>query len=107
MAGRAALEVVGAGLRVHLRVTPKASRNAIQGLMPGPDDSELLKVAVTTVPEDGKANAAVIALLAKSWRLPKSSLTLVAGHTDRSKVVEIAGDGAELRDRIAALIAAP
>jgi uncharacterized protein (TIGR00251 family) len=86
------VEVVPGGVRVHLRVTPRASRTAIQGPMDGPEGRQLLKVAVTAVPEDGKANEAVLKLLSKAWRLPKSTLTIVAGLTDRSKVVAVAGE---------------
>lgn len=90
--GKTAAEVIPGGVRVYLRVTPRASRTAIQGLMEGPEGRQLLKVAVTTVPEDGKANEAVLKLLSKTWRVPKSSLTIVAGLTDRNKVVEVAGE---------------
>ncbi|TWB23867.1 DUF167 domain-containing protein [Nitrospirillum bahiense] len=90
------VEGVPDGVRVYLRVTPRASRTAIQGLMEGPEGRQLLKVAVTTVPEDGKANEAVLKLLSKTWRVPKSSLTIVAGQTDRSKVVEVAGEAEAL-----------
>ncbi|TWB26616.1 DUF167 domain-containing protein [Nitrospirillum viridazoti] len=90
--GKTTAEVIPGGVRVYLRVTPRASRTAIQGLMEGPEGRQLLKVAVTTVPEDGKANEAVLKLLSKTWRVPKSSLTIVAGLTDRNKVVEVAGE---------------
>ncbi|TWB22680.1 hypothetical protein FBZ89_103307 [Nitrospirillum amazonense] len=90
------VEVVPGGVRVHLRVTPRASRTAIQGAMDGPEGRRLLKVAVTTVPEDGKANEAVLKLLSKTWRVPKSSLTIVAGLTDRNKVVAVAGEAEPL-----------
>ena len=91
-----AVEAVAGGVRVHLRVTPRASRNAILGTMDGPEGRQLLKVAVTTVPEDGKANEAVLKLLSKTWRVPKSTLTIVAGLTDRNKVVAVAGDAKAL-----------
>ncbi|MDG3440533.1 DUF167 domain-containing protein [Nitrospirillum amazonense] len=94
--GKPAAEVIPGGVRVYLRVTPRASRTAIQGLMEGPEGRQLLKVAVTTVPEDGKANEAVLKLLSKTWRVPKSSLTIVAGLTDRNKVVEVAGEAEAL-----------
>ncbi|MDE1149208.1 MAG: DUF167 domain-containing protein [Azospirillaceae bacterium] len=93
---KAAVEAVNGGVRVYLRVTPRASRNAVLGPMDGPEGRQLLKVAVTTVPEDGKANEAVLKLLSKAWRVPKSSLTIVAGQTDRNKVVQVAGDAGEL-----------
>lgn len=60
------------------------------------DGVTVLKVRVTEPPEDGKANAALIKLLAKAWKLPKSSLTLVAGHSDRRKTLAVAGEPAEL-----------
>ena len=56
---------------------------------------------MTAPPEDGKANAAVIALLAEAWRLPKSSFDVVRGGTARDKTVSVTGDVAWLADRIA------
>ena len=52
------------------------------------------------MPEDGKANAALIRLLAKEWRLAKSSLEIIQGATDRRKTLLISGDGAELAARL-------
>lgn len=93
------------GVRVAVRLTPKASRNAVQGVAPEADGGAVLKASVTAVPENGKANAALIALLAKAWRLPKGSFTIVAGATDRRKTIHVAGDPdqltALLREKIA------
>lgn len=74
------------GARLALRVTPKASRNAIA--VPEAAGGAL-RVHVTTVPEDGKANAAVLKLLAKALGVPKSRLVIVQGASGRDKVVEI------------------
>lgn len=75
--------LVRPGAEIALRVTPKASRNVItQG-------EEGLRAYVTVVPEDGKANAAVIALLAKSLGIAKGRLTLIRGATSRDKVFRI------------------
>ena len=71
------------GTTLALRVTPRAARNAVT-LKDGQ-----LRVTVTTVPEDGKANAAVVQLLAKALRIPKSRLTLVRGATSRDKLFRI------------------
>lgn len=60
----------------------------------------VLKIAVTAVPEDGKANAALLKLLAKSWKLPKTGLRIVQGATDRRKTVEIDGDSDVLMRRL-------
>jgi uncharacterized protein YggU (UPF0235/DUF167 family) len=65
----------------RVRVTPKASRNAV---LPG-DSGADLRVTVTTAPEGGKANAAVIKLLAKALGVPKSRLELVRGATGLDK----------------------
>lgn len=71
------------GAELSVRVTPKAARNRITC------EDETLRVYTTTVPEGGKANAAVTKLLAKALRIPKSSLTLLRGETSRDKVFRI------------------
>ncbi|MER5170998.1 DUF167 domain-containing protein [Thioclava sp. GXIMD2076] len=76
-------DLFASGAEVDLRVTPKASRNAIVLAEDG------LRAYVTTVPEDGKANAAVTKLLAKSLGVAKSRLTLVRGQTSRQKVFRL------------------
>ncbi|MGR3367487.1 MAG: DUF167 domain-containing protein [Sagittula sp.] len=75
------LAVPGATLAV--RVTPKASRTAVER------DGVALRVYVTTVPEGGKATAAVVKLLAKALGVPKSRLELVRGETSRDKVFRV------------------
>jgi uncharacterized protein YggU (UPF0235/DUF167 family) len=86
------LEQSARGVRVFVRLTPKASRNAVQGRAPEADGGVVLKVAVTAVPENGKANQALVKLLAKEWKLPKSALTITAGATDRRKTLLIEHD---------------
>jgi uncharacterized protein (TIGR00251 family) len=99
------------GVIVSLKLTPKARSAGIDGIAeePGPDGPRaLLKLRVTEPPEGGKANAAMIALLAKAWRLPKRDLTLVAGETSRLKRVHVAGaPQALLRDLTARLQGKP
>ena len=99
-----------AGIRLRLKVTPKAKRNAIGGLIDEPDDSRsgagaALKISVTAAPEDGKANDAVIALLAKEFGVAKTAISVVAGATDRRKLVEIRGPSVELTQQIQAWLA--
>ena len=77
---------------IPVRVTPKASANRIAGTMPDGDGRNILKVTVTAAPEAGKANAALLKLLAKAWKLPKTSLSVVSGATSRHKVVLVSGD---------------
>ena len=59
-----------------------------------------LKAAVTAPAEDGKANRAVIELLAAEWRLPKSTFEVMRGAAARDKTLSIAGEPASLADRI-------
>lgn len=84
------------GVTIQLRVQPKARRTALEPTAEGG-----LKAAVTAAPEDGKANAAVVALLAAAWRLPKSTFEVMRGATGRDKTLSVAGDPAALADRIA------
>ncbi|WP_422049440.1 DUF167 domain-containing protein [Shimia sp.] len=71
------------GAEIAVRVTPKASRNAVV------QDGDILRVYVTVAPEGGKANAAVAKLLAKAMGVAKSRLTLVRGQTSREKVFRL------------------
>jgi uncharacterized protein YggU (UPF0235/DUF167 family) len=64
------------------------------------DGEVALKVRVTAPPEGGKANAALVALLAKAWRLPKGAIAVAAGASGRNKVLRVAGEPAALRDRL-------
>ncbi|NDV54037.1 DUF167 domain-containing protein [Salipiger sp. PrR003] len=73
------------GTVLELRVTPKASRNEIR------EEEGQIRVYVTTVPENGKANEAVIKLLSKALGVPKSRLTLVRGATSRDKAFRVEG----------------
>jgi uncharacterized protein (TIGR00251 family) len=95
---------IATGIRLKLKVQPKARRNAIDGTMPDAEGGAVLKLAVTAPPEDGKANQAVIALLARELGVAKAAISVVAGATDRRKVVEIRGDPAALGAAIDALI---
>lgn len=71
-----------------VRVTPKASSNRITVEDQG-DGLYLVRAYITTVPEDGKANKAVIKLLAKEMGVAKSALTIIKGAKDRNKLVQV------------------
>jgi uncharacterized protein (TIGR00251 family) len=74
---------------IFVRVTPNASRDAIEGVETRADGQMRLKLRVRGVPEKGKANKAVIALLAKRLGAPKSAVSVVSGETARDKTVRI------------------
>lgn len=90
-------------MTLHLRVTPNAGTDRIDGPELRDDGSVVLRVRVTAVPDRGKANVAAIGLLAKALGVPKSALTLVAGDTARFKTIDVAGDQTALAARIDAL----
>ena len=86
---------------MRLKVTPRARRDAVGGVAEGPDGPQL-RVSVTAPADEGRANQAVIALLAKAWRVPKSAIALVQGATSRQKLIHIAADARELLPRLEA-----
>ena len=88
------------GVRVRVRVTPRARSARIDGLHENAAEGVRLRVAVTEAADAGRANAAVLALLAREWRLPKTSLAVVSGATDRRKTISIEGDSESLMDRL-------
>jgi len=89
------------GVRLAVRLTPKAAADRIVGLIDDGDGGCALKVAVRAPPEGGKANAALLALLARILALPRRRLTLLRGASDRRKLVHVAGDAAALLPAIA------
>jgi hypothetical protein len=91
-----------AGLRVRIRLTPKASRTAIRGVEADAAGRARLKVHVTAAPQKGKANAALLKALAKAWSLPIRDLSLLSGQSNREKVIVVAGEPAALSARLAA-----
>ena len=105
MSASSPLAIVPEGLRLFVRLQPKARRERIEGVVTEPDGRTALKVAVTAPPEGGKANAALIALLGKSWRLPKRAIEIVGGASDRRKTLLLRGDPASLHATVSAQIA--
>lgn len=72
--------------RLHLKVVPGASRSRVVGKL-----GDAWKLAVAEPPSGGQANAAVIELLAEALDLPRTAITIVAGHSSPRKTVEIVG----------------
>lgn len=84
-----------------VRVTPKSARDELSGLHTAADGATALAIKVSAPPDKGKANKAVIAVLAKAFGLPKSAFSIVSGETSRHKVVSVTGNLAELEAVIA------
>lgn len=77
-------------LIIPIHALPKSSANRIDGWSIDAQGERWLKVRITSAPEDGKANKALITFLAKQWHIPKSALSLVSGETSRYKRLAIA-----------------
>ena len=80
------LQRTDAGVRISVRVQPRASRNEVAGL-----HGDALKVRVTAPAIEGAANDALIDLLSTTFGVSRRDVTIVAGATSRSKIVEILG----------------
>ena len=75
---------------LHVRVTPRASKNKVVGW-----ESGALRVRVTAPPVDGRANRAVLTLLAEAFGVPQSSVILVGGEHGRDKLVRVRGESVQ------------
>jgi uncharacterized protein len=94
------------GVALHVRLTPKSSRDALEGMEILADGDCVLKARVRAVPEDGKANQALIAIVAKSLKIPASRAKIASGATSRRKTLFLDGDAAELSSRLEKLFGA-
>lgn len=74
---------------LRLKLTPGASFNGFKGLFFDENNQAFLKAAVTVVPEKGKANKALIELLAQKLKIGKSLISLVSGETDHLKKLRL------------------
>jgi len=92
-------------VRLAVRLTPNSGRDAIEGVEGTADGESHFRARVTAVPEKGKANEALVKLLAKSIGLPKSSVSIVSGDTARLKILRIDGDPEDIVDKLQRLVA--
>jgi len=86
------------GLEVFIKATPKARQNKIMGFTP-----QGLKIQVTAAPENGKANEAIIALLAEHCHVAKNAVYLLTGETSPHKKILVKGSATELLAKLEAL----
>lgn len=89
-------------MHLQVKLAPKAKADRIQGFEPGAGGTTLLKVQVTAAPEKGRANKALVALLAEAWGLPKRAIRITSGAHGRKKSLLIEGDAALLLKRLEA-----
>lgn len=79
-----AIEQTAEGLRLHILLQPKASKDQILGL-----HGDELKISITAPPIDGQANAHLVKFLSKLFKVPKSTIILEKGELNRHKQVWI------------------
>ena len=80
------IEPIAGAVRLRLRVQPRASRNEVAGRL-----GHELKIRLAAPPVDGAANDALVRFLAQALGVPRASVSIVAGGSSRSKVVEVRG----------------
>jgi uncharacterized protein len=90
------------GVLVRVRVQPRARRPGLRGVVPGADGPRL-RLAVTEPPEDGRANRAVCAALARALGVAPSAVQVAQGAASREKTLAVAGDPAALAARLESL----
>jgi hypothetical protein len=91
------------GAQVALKVTPRAASNSVQGVEGDGAGRRHLAVRLSAPPEAGKANAALVKLLAKRWGLAQRDLAVVSGAGARRKVLHIHGAPDALIARLRAI----
>lgn len=84
------------GLTLYIRLTPRGGRDAIDGVETLSDGKSVLKARVRAIPEDGKANIALIKLVAETFACPVSTIAIVSGAAARIKTLRIQGDSQNL-----------
>jgi len=92
-------------VQISVRVQPGARKAAVEGVVHDATGAPAIKVRVPEPPHDGKANAAVVRLLARAWGVPKSRLHLVAGARNRTKTLFLDGPPATTLTRLNAWLA--
>lgn len=96
--------LTGDGLALTVRVTPNAGVDRIEGAEQRDDGQIALRLRVAAVPDKGRANAAVVALLSKALGVPKTRIRVISGETARLKVLAVTGDAPTLATKLDALL---
>ncbi|HKM64913.1 MAG TPA: DUF167 domain-containing protein [Acidisphaera sp.] len=89
------------GVRLAVRLTPRAGRDALDGVIALPDGRSAVQIRLSAPPVEGAANEALVAFLARVLGLRKNAITIRSGHTSRLKLLHLAGDSDALMARLA------
>lgn len=88
------------GVRLAVRLTPRASRNSIDGIVTGADGRTALHIRLTAPPVEGAANTALIAFLAEMLDMRKADISIRSGQTTRLKILHLAGDAGTILKKL-------
>lgn len=88
------------GVRLALRLTPRASRNGVDGIADDAEGRPVLRLRLVAPPVEGAANKALIAFLAKTLSLRKADITIRSGETSRVKILHLAGESAAILHKL-------
>jgi uncharacterized protein YggU (UPF0235/DUF167 family) len=99
------LRAAAGGVRIAVRLTPRARADRLDGVAHLADGAAVLKVSVTAPPAEDRANDALLRLLAEEWGVPQRDLAVIVGAKSRNKIVGVAGDTALLLKRLGAALA--
>jgi uncharacterized protein (TIGR00251 family) len=88
------------GATFQVKVHPRARKNAVTGVL-----GDVLKLALTAPPVEGRANEACIAFVAQLLNVPRSSVTIAAGESSRQKLIRVAGvRAAQVEEKLRAIL---
>ena len=93
------------GVRVAIRLSPRARSDRLRGIAATAEGRRAITISVTAPAQDGRANEALLQLLARAWRLPRRDLSIVVGAASRNKIVRVAGDWHQLLAKLSGEIA--
>jgi uncharacterized protein len=88
-------------MRIRVRLTPKGGHDAIEGWWTDAAGKRALKARVAAPPEDGKANAALVTLLARALDIRASRVRIASGAASRLKMIDVEGDEALIAEKLA------
>lgn len=87
-------------IKIQVRLIPNAHKDNIDGVEASADGKSYLKARVRAVPENGKANKSLEKLIARHFKVPKSSVQVTAGATSRLKTLTVFGEPKELSKQL-------
>ncbi len=88
------LKETDAGILISFKISPNASKNEIIKTEDG------IKIKITAQPVDGKANKALVEFLSKQFKIPKTSIEIVKGHTSKEKTLLIKTTDSVKKDQL-------